>query len=247
MVFFWGEMLDPAGVSTALAAGEDCDSGLFDASNAFLFNNAHSGPTTLFDITADACPGKMGTVASSTSQLAIKRIAGAGITSGQTDGIVYLRSNGVAASFINDAQSVAPPAGFSDWVYMPAVYYIRNEGTLPRLCRLRLNGLAFNALAEDECLADGIEQIHVQFGIDTDTDGVANQYKSNPTAAEIGDAVTARIYVLARSTDPDPHYSNPKNYVLGDLAIAAQNDGFYRRVFSTTIFLRNPASLALIQ
>ena len=247
MVFFWGEMLEPGAITTSLTAGEDCDIDLFDGAAPILFNNGNSSPaTSLFDISAGTCPGKTGTVASGTSQLAIKRIDGVSLTTGQSDGVVYLRSNGFAASFVDDALTTPPPADFNDWVYTPTVYYVRQEGAVPRLCKLRLSGLAFAALSEDECIADGIEQFHLQFGVDTDDDGVANQYKSNPTAAEIAQAVTVRVYLLVRAADADPHYSNPKNYVLGDLAVAAQNDGFYRRVFSTTVGLRNRASLARI-
>ena len=91
-----------------------------------------------------------------------------------------------------------------------------------------------------------MEQFNVQFGIETDTDVVANQYKSKPTAAEMQQAVSARIYVLVRSVSIDPLYDSTKSYVLGDLTVAAANDNFYRRVFSTTLQLRNPANLALL-
>lgn len=245
MIEFWGEMLDAGGISTGLAAGEDCDVGLLDGAASLLFNNVHAG-TSLFNMTADACPSLTGTIAPGTSQLAVKHVNGTAVTTGQTDGLVYLRSNGVSATFINTAASTALPAGFRDWLYEPAVYYIRNEGNGPRLCRLAINGLALGALAEDECLADGVEQFHLQFGVDTDSDGVANQYKSNPTAAEVGDVVSVRAFVLVRSMDDDPQYVNTKSYVLGDLVVPAANDNFYRRVFNTTVLLRNPKHLALL-
>ena len=49
------------------------------------------------------------------------------------------------------------------------------------------------------CLAEGIEDFHVQFGIDTDADGYANQYVSSPTLAQIEGVVSARVYEI-RST-----------------------------------------------
>lgn len=246
MTDFWGEMLDSTGITTALEPGEDCGIGLFDGTSSVLFNNAHGTPTTLFDVSAGDCGGILGAVAAGTSQLAVKRVTGVGRTTGQTDGIVYLRTNGVAGSFVNDAASTASPAGFSDWRYLPVLYYIRNEGAGPRLCRSSLDGLGLAALSVDECIADGIEQFHLQYGIDTDLDGIANRYLANPTLAQIADAVTVRIYVLARATQPDPFYTNTKSYILGDVVIEAANDNFYRRVFSTTILLRNPANIALL-
>ena len=60
-------------------------------------------------------------------------------------------------------------------------------------------------------------------------------------------AVTARIYVLARSTEPDYSYVNDKTYVLGDATVSGGGDNFYRRVFSTTVKLRNPSNRIFLQ
>ena len=60
-------------------------------------------------------------------------------------------------------------------------------------------------------------------------------------------AVSARVYLLARSIDTDPHFSNATQYVLGDATIPAANDGYYRRVYSTTIALRNTTARSLMQ
>jgi type IV pilus assembly protein PilW len=207
-----------------------------------LYNNDRSGTeTTLFDPTLDACPGLTGTIKDETDVLAIKRVSGTALTTGQTDGVTYLRTNGTVGSFVNNAASVPPVSGVSDWQYLPRIYYIRDDA-VPSLCRLDLNGLAFDAIAADECLAEGIEDLHVQFGIDTDGDGVANQYVSDPTQAEANTAVSARLYVLVRSAEEDHGYTNTKSHRLGDIVIPAQNDKFYRRVYNTTVTLRNSAN-----
>ena len=250
MISFWGEMLDPAGISTALVAGEDCSMGLFDGATPVLTNNPQSVPAvTQFDVTANTCPALTGTVRANTNQLAIKHTSGTSITAGHTDNTVYVRTNGSAGEFIQfvAGTTAAPTGNFSDWLYRPALYYIRDDAAgMPYLCRLQINALALGATTVDECIAEGVEQFYVQFGIDSDTDGFANQYKSNPTAAEMSDAVTARIYVLVRSATPDPLQSNGKTYNLGDLAVTP-GDNFYRRVFSTTVQLRNPANLAMLR
>ncbi len=248
MISFWGEMLDSAAIGTALVAGEDCGIVAFDGATAIQFNNAHSSPATeQFDITANACPTVTGSVRANTSQLAIKHASGVGLTAGATDGVVYLRSNGTAGNFIDDAGSVAPPAGFRDWAYVPSVYYIGESNGIPSLCRTQLAGLALDTITSDECLATGVEQLHIQFGIDVDGDGAVNQYKANPTAAEMPTALTARVYILVRSDSIDPAYTNNKTYHLGDLDIAGGGDHFYRRVFSSTVKLRNPANLASLR
>jgi hypothetical protein len=92
----------------------------------------------------------------------------------------------------------------------------------------------------EQVLADGIEVFHIMWGIDSDgNDGAVDYFTSSPSAAELDEAVTAKIYVLARGSQEILGYTNEKSFVLGDLNIAAANDGFYRRVFSTTAVLRN--------
>ncbi len=242
MTDFWGEMIDPAGIITALAAGEDCDINLLDGATAIQYNNSSSTTTSSnFDETADGCPALMGAIRANTDILAIKRVSGA-TTATPVDNVLYLRSNGVIGSLVNDAATTAPTVGFQDWLYLPRIYYIRNDA-VPALCRMNITNLAFTAVPADGCIAEGIEQFHIQFGIDTDIDGVANQYIANPTAAQIDTAVSARLYVLARSAVGDRTYNNTKTYNLGDVVVGPVNDNFYRRVYSTTVTLRNPANL----
>jgi type IV pilus assembly protein PilW len=242
MADFWGEMIDPTSVTTALVAGEDCGIALLSGTDAMQYNNNHPGMASVqFNNNSGGCPGLTGTVRPGTDLLAVKRVSGTGVTAGQTDGIVYLRTNGVTGSLINDAGSTALPATFRDWMYLPRIYYVR-DGGLPMLCRLTLVNTAFGAVAADGCLAEGIEDLHLQFGVDTDTDGVANQYVSNPTAAQIGDAVSARVYLLVRAATGDFTYTDTKQYVLGDVVVGPFNDNLHRRVFSTTVQLRNPTN-----
>lgn len=248
MVSFWGEILDPGIITTALTAGQDCGIGILNGSNAILYNNPNSSPPTAqFDNTTGGCVALTGSVRAGTDQLAIKHTSGRALTSGMVRGTGYLRSNGTAGSFIKDADSTAAPTGYADWQYLPSLYYIGDTGGVPRLCQLQLNGVAFGVTSSDQCLANGIEQLHVQFGIDTNGDGTADQYKSGPTAAEIANALTARVYILVRSDTPDPLYKNNKSYQLGDLTVAGGGDGFYRRVFSSTIKLRNPSNLTVLK
>ncbi|MGH8508934.1 MAG: PilW family protein, partial [Gammaproteobacteria bacterium] len=87
---------------------------------------------------------------------------------------------------------------------------------------------------------------HIQFGIDTNGDGVANQYLSNPTLVQLGNAVLARVFLLMRATDPDRNYTDQKTYQLGDAPLGPFSDNFYRKVLSTTVSLRNPTNLIIM-
>ena len=60
------------------------------------------------------------------------------------------------------------------------------------------------------------------------------------TAAQLVNATAARIYVLVRSRDTSPGYTDTKTYTLGSAAaLGPFNDGFKRHVFVTTVRLTN--------
>ena len=136
--------------------------------------------------------------------------------------------------------------GSEYWQFMPRIYYIRkNSGdSAPTLVAKYLNNAAMGA-GDESPLVDGVENMQVEFGIDTNEDGVADQYKTAPSTTELVNVVNARIYLLVRSTTYEPGDPlNTKTYNLGSTVIPAQNDRYQRRVFSTTVSLRNPANLA---
>ena len=53
---------------------------------------------------------------------------------------------------------------------------------------------------------------------------------------------SARIYVLARSREASPNYTDTKTYTLGSAGdVGPFNDNFKRHVFTTTVRLTNIA------
>jgi type IV pilus assembly protein PilW len=273
MADFWGRVIatDVIGANVTSPTG-DCgvDIDIFNGNTATLVNNYHASPaSTQFT----PCAALTTDVRPNTDLLALKRVEGSStastfidaadidgdsdtteiLTLGASDlsnGVVYLRSTGSAGTFIDDASPSNPPGtGQSDWRYMPRIYFVRDYyesagDQIPALCRLAISGVG---LTTTECIAEGIEDFHIQFGIDTDKNTIANVYTSTPTLSEMENAVSARVYLLARSIDADPHFTNDTQYVLGDSIIPAANDGFYRRVYSTTILLRNTVARSLMQ
>ena len=92
-----------------------------------------------------------------------------------------------------------------------------------------------------ECLVEGIENLQVEFGVDSNNppDYIPEFFTATPTATQLETAVAARIYLLSRSINELPGYTNDKTYVLGETTVAAADDGHYRRVLQTTVMLRN--------
>lgn len=128
----------------------------------------------------------------------------------------------------------------SYWEAITKIYFIRKyavkEGDgISSLCTKSLTGNAMTS----RCLVEGVENLQVEFGIDTDYDGVANQYSAAPTGAEMQFAVAARIYLLIRSISELSDHVDRSTYLLGQKEVIATGDGYLRMVFSSTVRLHN--------
>jgi prepilin-type N-terminal cleavage/methylation domain-containing protein len=61
------------------------------------------------------------------------------------------------------------------------------------------------------------------------------------TAYQLANVTAAKIYVLARSRETTPGYTDTKTYQLGSTTLGPFNDGYKRHVFETTVRLSNVA------
>jgi hypothetical protein len=136
-----------------------------------------------------------------------------------------------------------PGSGVSYSEYYARLYYLRawsvepGDG-IPSFCREQLAG---NRMIS-ECLVEGVEQFQLEFGIDTDGDGVADRVTSLPTAAELALAVRARYYLLLRSLFPLEGPSAGRSFVVAGVRTPAHEDRFHRRLVSGVVVLPNRAA-----
>ena len=163
---------------------------------------------------------------------------------------IYLKKDGLNYSFITGSSvttaDTTSGSGVDLWEYFAKVFYIRPYSdsagdNIPTLCVESLNSASSMT---SSCYVEGVENLQFEFGIDTDADGVPNQFKPNPTAAELADAIAVKVYLLIRSIDPISGYENNKTYTLGNTLStpfqpAETTNGYFRRVYSTTVMLRN--------
>lgn len=187
-----------------------------------------------------------------TDVVSIKRVAGAR-SGALVPNAAYLRTNGTVGLLFNAPFPAAPtiPVGapFNDWLYSPSIYFVRpfanapGDG-IPTLCKKVLRGAGPSMTTE--CIATGIENLQLEYGIDTTEDGHPNVYLPNPTLDEMQSVVSARIFVLARTTDLDIRYTNDKTYTVSNAPDFTPNDEFHRRVFSTSVTIRNIRSLNMM-
>ncbi|UQN11354.1 PilW family protein [Methylococcus capsulatus] len=129
----------------------------------------------------------------------------------------------------------------------------------PRLIRKTLgrqtgNPIIFESDDGGE-IAEGIEYFHIEFGIDDgdgnmtdescDMDGIPERYLSTRedyaaiTPDELDCAISARVHVLVRSMESDSSYTDDKTYTFGSVTLGPFGDHFRRKVFTTTVQLRN--------
>lgn len=132
----------------------------------------------------------------------------------------------------------------SYWEAVARIFYVRSKAEtaeeavdVPSLCMETLAGDGMTS----RCLVEGVENMQLEFGIDTDADAVPNFYSAAPTPAEMERVVAIKIHLLLRSIDKLTGHRDESIYKLGQKTIAATHDAYLRRVFSTTVFLRNRA------
>ncbi|MBI3575497.1 MAG: PilW family protein [Gammaproteobacteria bacterium] len=239
MAGLWGYLTENTSSVTGL--GTDCGV-VFDlASPVGLVNS----PTATAANTAHSCISAS-TFVANTDVLTVKRVKGRSETS-LTDGIAYLEVDGTAANLSFRSGGIPAYDNTKNyWRYLAHTYYIANKTgangiSVPTLYRKTLTGPTVSMTAEE--LIEGIENIQVQFGVDSDAtaDGVPNYFTSSPSSSDLAKAYVARISILARTLTPDPDtsYQNTSTYDLGEGTVGPFNDRYQRVVFTSMVALRN--------
>ncbi len=158
-------------------------------------------------------------------------------TQGNSDGLITLNQNGKTWN--------------SDGNTTLNVYDIQDTG------RTNNRGLPVFALfCNGNEMVEGIENMQVLYGVDTDPnpntrDYVANQYYTFNLIPDLdgdgvtdwGNIVSLRIALLASSVDEKTNTPSPRIFRLLDITLPAFGDQKIRRVYTTTILLRNNLAL----
>jgi type IV pilus assembly protein PilW len=127
------------------------------------------------------------------------------------------------------------------YAYTPQIYYIRNYlktagDQKPILCRRYLDDSTATAFMKEDCLAEGVENLQIEWGVGTET---VENYLRTPTPDQLRNARTARISILVRATDRNVQASNDaKTFTLAGYSVP-HVPGLLRRAFTTTVQLKN--------
>jgi type IV pilus assembly protein PilW len=139
-------------------------------------------------------------------------------------------------------------------------YYVSTNSSLdtpgnpvPSLRRKRLAGGALGVRILDEEVLPGIQDMQIQFGVDTDLDGAPNRgaidryvNAGDPiitpgSAGFLPDAqvLAVRVWFLLRAERAENGFTDVNNYVYADRNLGPFNDAFRRTLVSKTVYLRN--------
>jgi type IV pilus assembly protein PilW len=141
--------------------------------------------------------------------------------------------------------------------YLTRIYYVANNDQpgdgIPTLKRADMTGAGFNIVP----IAQGIETLQVEYGIDTSGDGLADVFTADPNnylclgaacVANWLNTMSVKVSLLARNpSESFGGLQDARTFVLGLKADGTQNtfgpyaDLYKRHVYQTEVRLNNPA------
>lgn len=141
-----------------------------------------------------------------------------------------------------------------------------NGSPIPTLKRVELSAAAGAPVMTSTTIAEGIEDLQVDFGTDTNSpqDGIANVDTNGAAcpasatctglafpyaASDWAKVMSLKLYVLARATEKTPGFTDDKTYTLGTkgaASAAAADRGYKRHMFVQSVRLVNPAGRNLL-
>jgi type IV pilus assembly protein PilW len=266
---YFGEF-DPRDVGPPATKPDPCSIDVADMKNMVMMHVQGYDP-------AAAQPSCVSDVRPGTAMIAVRRtascIAGAVNCDAVTAGQVYLQSSLCNADLANPPVAghyivaANPAAGVPVFTltqhdcktlaplraYVMHVYFVANNNNagdgVPTLKRAELGTDGRFAIVP---LVEGIENMQLEYGLDTNGDSVPDATSTDPgtyngcadTACYIANwlnVVTVNVHLLSRATDPTPGYTDAKTYPLGPVAVGPLGDGFKRHAYTETIRINNPA------
>jgi type IV pilus assembly protein PilW len=179
------------------------------------------------------------------SQLSVLPTASQFVISANSTVFTTTNSNITATPTFLAQKDCATPAATR--AYLVRIYYVANNDVagdgIPTLKRLELGAGSFNAA---EPIAEGIESLQLEYGVDDNNDGAPEGYYSDPpTAGKAWSKVTAvKVHLLARNTEASPTFNDTRTYVLGgsattDNTFGPYNDHYKRHVYTSVVRVMN--------
>jgi type IV pilus assembly protein PilW len=150
--------------------------------------------------------------------------------------------------------------------YRTHIYFIANNDVagdgIPTLKRAELGAGSFSVVP----LVEGIENLQLEYGIDTTGDGAPDTFTADPDTynscagvacvTNLRNVVSMRLNMLARNTEASGSFTDNRVYTLGKKADGTDNnfppsgtgfgDNYKRHAYNSQVRLNNPAARRLV-
>lgn len=130
--------------------------------------------------------------------------------------------------------------------FLVQIYYVSPNNNaspadgIPTLKRLELDPTTHVFVVTP--LVEGIEYMQVEYGLDTNDDGMPDSYIDAPAVTDWPNVVAVNLNIVARNNELTRGYNDTKTYSLGSAGtIGPLNDSFKRHAYTQFIRLANPA------
>lgn len=123
----------------------------------------------------------------------------------------------------------------------PASTVVTVNSLYVRTPELELHCRSEAGAGDDQPLLDGVQNMQILYGVDSNGDRIANRYSTaaNVTANEWTRVVSVRVALLLNTVQAASGDTDTATYTLLNTSAGPFNDQLRRHVFTTTIALRN--------
>ena len=133
--------------------------------------------------------------------------------------------------------------------FVTQIYFVSTDDKpgdgIPTLKRLELDPTTHVFVTTP--LVEGIDYMQIEYGLDTDGNGSADSYVSNPGLTDWPNVVAIKMHLLARNTESTPNYVDTKTYNLGLAGTVTPHDAYKRHSYTQYIRLINPSGRREVQ
>jgi type IV pilus assembly protein PilW len=189
------------------------------------------------------CPAFGSGIQLNTDVLEIRRASGEPqpLTDDQVQIESHHEGSRLMADGVRPAGFAGPPSSNTFHAIVNAWYVSRDSNNMVGVPSLRRRTLIGEDMVDEEVIV-GVENMQVQFGVDTNGDANIDRYVDPEHAALAGNQIiSVRLWFLMRSENEERGYQDGNTYNFPDATLAdyTPNDGFRRLMASKTIYLRN--------
>lgn len=124
------------------------------------------------------------------------------------------------------------------------IYFVGpGNDNVPTLKRLTLTGSGGALAFEERALVSGIENLQIDYGVDSDGDSIPDSFTTDPGGvSDWADVVNLRLHLVVRNIEPTPGHTDTKTYDIGlEGSVGPANDDYRRRAYIASIRAVNPS------